>query len=163
MSGLRVRMLDDLELQQARAGPDGPRTLAGVRLPCGALGPGLDMLLGLPLRVDEVARLAGRRAQQLEAQEARLALDRAQSCAEAALQLGAGALGDLDCVDLHDCHAPTLNAGYDKTPSPWSDGMRWDAGRGRWENRAHDRCARRPAVARPHRALDRPRRTPQGD
>src|SRR5690606_31905984 len=80
----------------------------GVGVFRGALCPRLKVLFGLPLRVDEVAVVAGDRAKQLESEEAGLIVDGVQSGGEPLLELGAGALGDLDRVDLHNSHAPRV-------------------------------------------------------
>src|SRR5205823_4512381 len=89
----RLRAEDDLELQQVRPGGHRLGALARVRRRGrAALRPRLVVLLGLPLRVHEVARLAGNRAQQLEAEEARLLIDRVHPGGEPLFQLGAGAL-----------------------------------------------------------------------
>ena len=55
-----------------------------------------------------VARMAALLAEQLEAQEARRAVNRAVPGGEPLLQLRAGTLGDLDRVNLHHCHVPRL-------------------------------------------------------
>ena len=69
------------------------------------------------MRHDEVAVLARHRAQQLERQEARLAVHGVQPVGEPLLQFGACALGALDRIDLHDSHAPNLS------PVRTSDGV----------------------------------------
>src|SRR5690606_3810343 len=66
--------------------------------------PGLVRLLALPLRVDEVAGLAGDRTQQLETEEARGLVHRPGAGGEPPFELRASSLGHLDSVDLHDCH-----------------------------------------------------------
>src|SRR5437879_4127422 len=72
----------DFELQQARAAGDRLRALAAVGFLRGTLGPRLERLFGLPLRVDEVAIFTGDRAQQLETEEAGLRIDGVQPVRE---------------------------------------------------------------------------------
>ena len=65
--------------------------LALVRLDGRAARPRLERLVGLPLRDHEVAVLALDRAQQLEAEEARLVVDGVCAVREPLLQFGTGA------------------------------------------------------------------------
>src|SRR5215217_2672067 len=104
----RLTCLHYLELQEARAARNGLRALTGVRFARGAGCPSLVGLFGLPLRVHEVALVTGNRTQQLEAEETGLSVDRVQPGGEPLLQLGSGAFGNFDRVDLHHCHGPSL-------------------------------------------------------
>src|SRR5690349_13572728 len=94
----------NLELQQRGAGGDRLVLLTGVRLHGRTLGPRLERFVGLPLGDHEVAVLALDRTQQLEAEEAGLAVDGVGAVGEPLLQLRACVGGHLDGIDLHDGH-----------------------------------------------------------
>src|SRR3954447_5130378 len=101
----RLRTEDDLELEEVRPGGHGLGPFAGVRRRGrAARRPRLVVLLGLPLRVHEVARLAGNRAQQFEPEAARVLVDVVHAGGEPLLQPGAGAFGNFDRVDLNYPH-----------------------------------------------------------
>ena len=105
---------DNFEFEQRRTRSDGLRALAGMGFTGGAVTPIGERLLGLPLGHHEVAALTGGGAEELESEKARGVLDCVSACCETLLQFGAGALGDLDCIDLHDCHASDIT----RAPSP---------------------------------------------
>jgi|GEM_PF-2089895 hypothetical protein len=100
--------LDDLKLQQFGTVGDGTRPGARVGGIGAVVAPPRERLLVLPRRHHEVAVIALNGAQELESLESRLGVDRMLAGREPGLQFGAGAGGNGDCVDLHDCHAASL-------------------------------------------------------
>lgn len=117
MLALRVRagnVEHNLELKQLGTGGHRVGPLARMRRDSRAAGPGLERLLGLPLRHHEVAVITLDRPQQLKPQEAWLLVDRMSAVGEAFLQLRAGTGGHLDCVDLHHRHVGQVT-GQDET------------------------------------------------
>ncbi len=97
----------------SRFGAAGHRlaVLAGVRGPGVTVAPGLVGGVVGPVGDHEVAVVAGDRSQQLEAEEARSAVDGAGARGEPSLQLRAGLGWHGDGVDLHDGHGASLRAG----------------------------------------------------
>ena len=137
---------DHLEAQQRRAVGDRLLAAVGGRLRVAAregraLDPRPERLLALPARVDEVARLALDRPQQLEAEEAGHLLDLAGALREALLELGCAIGADLDRVDLDHCHAAMMAKRLDHdrldvrnpgsppdgacAPSTWGGDVEW--------------------------------------
>ena len=73
-----------------------------------AVQPLLEVLLGLPTGVDEVAGLALDRTEELEVLEALELLDHLGPAGEPPLELWPHALGDADGIDLDDAHPPMM-------------------------------------------------------
>ncbi len=91
--------------------PAGRAAGVGVALPeLLAVQPRLEVLLGLPPGVDEVAGLALDRPQELEVLEALELLDHLGPAGEPPLELWPHALGDADGIDLDDAH-PSMMPG----------------------------------------------------
>lgn len=94
----------NLELKELSPGRHRVGPFAGMGGDGRAAGPGLEGVLGLPLRHDKVAVLALDRPQQLESEESGLVVDGMRAVGEPSLQLRACAGRYLDCVDLDHGH-----------------------------------------------------------
>lgn len=92
---------NNLELEQRGTGGHRVGLLTFVGFDSGPSRPGLESLLGLPLRHHEVAVLALDGTQKLKAEEARLVVDCVGPVREPLLQFRTGVGRDLDRVDLH--------------------------------------------------------------
>src|ERR1700712_2686990 len=88
--------------------------------------PLLKCVLGLPSGVHEVSRLTARWAQQAELLETGRTLHGTEPGGEPLFQLGAGALGYLDGVDLHDGHGASLCGTHRADPmAAGATDLRW--------------------------------------
>jgi pimeloyl-ACP methyl ester carboxylesterase len=74
-------------------------------------GPRLERLFRIPLGDNEVPAVSLDRAEELEAEEAGGVVDGMRTMCEALLQFGARALGNFDCIDLHNGHRSKITRG----------------------------------------------------